>query len=544
MTPQPADPRGQILLIVAAGMVVLLAIGALAVDLGFSWMLRRQEQNAADPASLAAARWIQWDPVTGYSFQAANAKRAACEYAHLNGFFVSVDDCVNDTDPDGTDLNVEWPPVGSVDDYWHGDPGHVQVTISASHESFFGAVFGARSATVTTGAVAARQRGNTNSNSLVALRPEGCGSAQTHGNATVRVYPAPGYAGDGGYVQVNSDCGSTTSDDNCGTSSTGALELKGTSKLSAPKVNVHGGCKGVEPLCPSPPGACGAGGPLDEAARQLGDPLGGIGFPSWNTSIPGAKCGQTGAPTTSAGAEGCGPSAGRLPWQPSADSACPGMNTSWDCIELDPGIYYGGWNISNKTVVKLRPGIYVIAGGGISITSTGALDSVAAGGAPAPVLIYNTDDPVGSAGCPGSGGRRCQASIDLTADANLQLAGLLPDQPCPPVTTSGGCPFGGMVIWYDKEASQATNDHASCSGGSACVSISGGTTLSISGTIYAPRAHVVIEGNAGANCGSSPTQVAAVQIVSWTWDIGGTGDLCMPYDPAKFYKLVAQGLVH
>ena len=47
--------RGQILIVTAATLVVLLAIGALVVDLGMSWMLRRQEQNAADPAAIAAA---------------------------------------------------------------------------------------------------------------------------------------------------------------------------------------------------------------------------------------------------------------------------------------------------------------------------------------------------------------------------------------------------------------------------------------------------------------------------------------------------------
>ena len=55
MTPAP---RGQVLIIGAVAMVVLLGIAALVVDLGFSWMLRRQEQNAVDPASVAAARYL------------------------------------------------------------------------------------------------------------------------------------------------------------------------------------------------------------------------------------------------------------------------------------------------------------------------------------------------------------------------------------------------------------------------------------------------------------------------------------------------------
>ena len=53
------DSRGQVLLIVAFAMMALIAIGAIVVDLGLSWMLRRQEQNAADPASIAASRYIE-----------------------------------------------------------------------------------------------------------------------------------------------------------------------------------------------------------------------------------------------------------------------------------------------------------------------------------------------------------------------------------------------------------------------------------------------------------------------------------------------------
>jgi hypothetical protein len=71
----------------------------------------------------------------------------------------------------------------------------------------------------------------------------------------------------------------------------------------------------------------------------------------------------------------------------------------------------------------------------------------------------------------------------------------------------------------------------------------GGGTLDISGTIYAPRTHVDITGNVDTNCSATSKQIAAVQVIAWTWDIGGTGDLCMPYDPSKLYKLSQQGLV-
>ncbi len=40
------------------------------------------------------------------------------------------------------------------------------------------------------------------------------------------------------------------------------------------------------------------------------------------------------------------------------------------------------------------------------------------------------------------------------------------------------------------------------------------------------------------------TSVLAVQIISWTWDIGGNGDLYMPYDPSQLYQIMQRGLVH
>ena len=164
------------------------------------------------------------------------------------------------------------------------------------------------------------------------------------------------------------------------------------------------------------------------------------------------------------------------------------------------------------------------------------------------MLIYNTDNPIYRTSCPSAGAKACQAELDLTAQARLKIAGLLRDQPCPPVTPAvmadPGCPFGGMVIWYDGSGSQPAGGGGSCAG-AACVKISGGSELFISGTIYAPRAHVDIAGNAGTNCGTgTETQLAAVQVISWTWDLGGTGDLCMPYDPNTLYKLSLQGLVH
>jgi hypothetical protein len=519
--------RGQILLITAAAIVALMLIAALVFDIGFSVMLRRQEQNAADPGALAAARFID----DQMNFNSAQGWEAACFYARQNSFFKNASTnlngptgCVPANDVSGASLEVNYPPDYRAGQY-QGLPGYVQVVISREQETFFGKVIGRDFITVTTGAVAARQKGQANTHSLVALDPSSCSAGKTHGTANVKIYPGgvPPYVGPGGYVQVNSDCGAAVGDDVCGPGS-GALKVDGSSTFTAPKFNVHGSCQNKQPV-----------GILDEGAVQIGDPLSGLLPPPIDTSVNGAKCGAGGQATQASGPRAAGCGNNPMTWFSSPAANCPGMPAGYECVELQPGVYYGGWDLKpKKYFLKLSPGIYIIAGGGIKMTTDGISSVVNAAAGPAPVLIFNTDNP--AAICPGSTSG-CQGDMTLGgAQSTLKIVGLLPDQPCPPVTFTGGCPFGGMVIWDDADASQAP--------GAGNVTINGGSYLFISGTIYAPEANVTINGNSGTNCGSgSETQTAAVQIISWTWDVGGTGDLCMPYDPTKLYKLNQQGLV-
>ena len=534
--------RGQIIIIAAAAMIVLLGVAALVVDLGFSWMLHRQEQDAADPAALAAARFISDpDPVTGIqTFDSAQGYAAACDFAINNGIFdASNITCDSAADPNSSSLQVIWPPNASAGSK-AGDHGYVQVVISRRRENFFGVILGQRYATVTTQAIAARKKGSADTATIRVQDPSSCSAMKVHGSAYVHVYPAPGVTAPGGFVYVGSNCGTNTSDDHCD-NNTGALKIDGTTAaLWAPKTNVVGSCQSTSD---EPHGA------LDEAASPLGDPLAGLRFPPISTTGPGQTCGQLGVATTPTGstAKGCGAGGGPN-WNPSPAADCPGLPSGYQCVVLSPGVYYGGWTIGSKLRVTLQPGIYVIAGGGISIGATGSLDSLDGGTAPAPVLIYNTDNPAAS-GCPSSG-PGCQQDLDLTAGGALELRGLRPDAACPPVTTvtATGCPLGNMVIWYDAFGSQSAAHTGD-------VAIEGGTQLYIAGTIYAPAANVSITGSSATNTngdvcpgvdGTQPLPgktIAAVQIIAWTVDLGGTGDLCMPYDPSQLWKLNQQGLV-
>ena len=534
--PATRQERGQVLVITAAAMVVLLGVAALVIDLGFAWMLHRQEQNAADAAAIAAARHI--DDVTGATFNSAEGVPAACHYVQQNGLFGDDPGCAAALS--SGELDVNFPPNASAGSL-AGATGRVQVIVREQRPSFFGAILGqGGEATVSTQAVAARQRGENTTNSLHILDPSGCASLWINGNPYIHIYPAPGVTAPGGHVQVNSNCGHAATGNDACSNSDGALRIDGTNaNLFAGKVNVVGACRTTQSDEPH--------GVLDEAASVIGNPLEGLRFPAWDTSADGASCGAGGPVTraTGANAAGCGNNPMNWADTPCADDpATPDDESDIDCVSLQPGVYYGGWRITTNTRVNLQPGIYVIAGGGISIAGSGFLDSVDAAGTPAPVLIYNTDNPAAAAVCPINNDARCQQSLDLSTNETLQLTGLIRDDACPPATspTAPGCPYGGMVIWYDGAGSQS----AARTG---LVTISGGTELFVSGTIYAPYATVNLGGNSAANtnspeCPITATHVAAVQVISWRLELSGTGDLCMPYDPDGLFKRNEQGLVH
>lgn len=493
--------RGQALIIVAFSMVVLLGIGALVVDLGLSWMLRRHQQNAADPGAIAAARYIEDGDLEAM-------QDAACLYARQNGFFTTDnEDC--DTAINVTrDLEVLWPPSGPLAGRFAGEPEMVLVAIHGQHPSFFGAIFGKDRATVATGAVASKQTQSSNSNSLVALDPSSCGAGKVHGNGTIRIEPIDNpntpepdvYSG--GYVHVNSACAGGTFDDDCGSGS-GGFQHAGNAgaALIAPHMYVHGTCQESGGTVTTP---------VTEGAPQIGDPLASLVGPR-QESYPAGQCPR--------------PNGTYQAMTPSTD----GCNVNRNSVTLTPGVYWGGWKFSgNGTRVTLQPGIYIIAGGGISQAGSATIDTVADGsGNPARIMIFSTDntmdptcaDDIATARSGGSTylARCVQGSIKMSGQSSLKLWGL----------DSG--PWRGMLMWQDGDGSRPAEP----------IELTGNGALSLAGTIYAPNANVKITGN-----GNALGTRLAIQIISWTWNVGGNGTLLMPYDPNDLYRITQRGLVH
>jgi Flp pilus assembly protein TadG len=516
MTDHGASTRphqaGQVLVIFAGGLLLFLAIVALVIDLGMVFMLHRQEQNATDPGAVAAARYVP-AAMAGDPAARASMWTAACFYASQNGFTSARADngasCVTGQPADGSILTVNYPPSRNAGSY-AGDPGHVEVTITRPHNSFFAGVVGLRNFLVSTAAVAANDTGPAGSSSLVSLNDTMCSAAKLHGGAGggggLRIFPAAGVAANtGGYVQINSNCGiENGANDNCSDGPKGGLTIAGGTSVTSNTIYIQGGCNvngGSATI--NPPTT------FDERAAYVGDPLALVRPPSPGDLpqgvCPGATSGTALVPKT-----------------------CSLKNTQ----VLSPGTFYGGWKITgNGTSITLNPGIYILAGGGL--TQTGGFTVSAASGR---VLIFSTDAPTcGAAGAPPEA---CQDIIDFRGSTSLNLRGLDKGSGCMPYGLAT-CPYGGLLFWQDSKASGTAAEKS--------IGLEGSGSLYLEGTIYTAGGDVSITGNSVATgCTADShgdTNCAAVQVISDTWDVGGGGLLAMPYDPAKFYNLTERGLV-
>jgi Putative Flp pilus-assembly TadE/G-like len=516
--------RGQVLVLFVGGLVTLLLIGALVIDLGFAWMIQRHEQNATDPGALAAARYIH--PVGGGPADPAAMWQAACFYARQNGFFSSAVDnsstasgCVPANDASSSTLIVNYPPSQNAGQF-AGDPTKVEVVITQPHKTFLAQFAGQLVITVAASAVASYDTGDSGSSSLVALDPHGCKAGQISGGSSVIIEPVtPGT--NGGYIQINSDCtgGGSATDDACKNDGNGAFAVEGGAVAKAPHLYVRGSCteNGGSQFI-----GTGTNPTVTETALFVGDPLSGLRPPP--VSAAGAYCNYNADGTPAAGATQTGPTG-------NGAKGCTykGNGTTYD---LFPGTYYGGWTIQQKPLVKLHPGIYVIAGGGITMNAqTGSLFESVSGPSGTPddarVLIYSTRNP--TSGC---GANYCvQGDITFSANSALDLKGLN-SSPCPPISSTG-CPYAGLLLWQDAAGAKDIN-------------ISAGSSLSIAGTIYDPTGLVNLDGSSstsGCTTGAATQNCASVQIIAWEFNIDGGAGLVMPYDPNDLYHLQQKGLV-
>jgi hypothetical protein len=109
--------RGQIMLLTALGLVVIVAMIALAIDVGYMWHVKRRMQTAADAAAIGGAAMIRGGSTA--------IEAAAREDASLNGFTDS---------QNGVTVTVNNPPQSGPES---GNSNYVETIISQPQNTFF-----------------------------------------------------------------------------------------------------------------------------------------------------------------------------------------------------------------------------------------------------------------------------------------------------------------------------------------------------------------------------------------------------------------------
>jgi hypothetical protein len=493
--PRRDAESGQVIILFAGALLVILLIAAITFDVGQNLLDRRTEQNVSDASALAGARYL---PGAAYTYHGPCstapsgylAVKAACDLAVESGYQDGVA---------STSVRVDLPPIAPSP--FANLRTHIQVSIGRERPSFFAGVVGAVTQRTAAMAVATNASDIALPYSLLALDPHGCATNKITGSPGSQVVTD-------GTVHVDSDCGSE------------ALLLSGNGVLTAPQCDVvgtiHTTNSATNNCTTAPTGVLASGDPLkmlpEPSKPGLAAAVLPVGLPAGE--VPAACPGGT-SPATEDAPAAC-----------SFNSGGPN-GTNGKTYRLSPGYYPGGIRTSNATLL-LSPGIYWIGGGGLQVQSDGRIISRAIGddGATSTpsggVLIYNTADPLATivSGCVSTPtGAGCYQPITLNGNTGAALS-LLPMQ-------SGD--YQGMVIFIDRTLA---------AGGGFDIDLNGaGSTLILEGTVYAATGTVKLNGS------DSTSQVEA-QLICWSFQVNGSGPgLTINYSPDNLFHVRGTGLV-
>lgn len=504
-----ANERGQVIVLFALSLVVLVGLVAVILDGGRVYTERRRAQNAADAAATAGAAVLDKSNIPG-TLAAIGA--AACQAAANNGFGSGSYTSTGGTcGPQGSAVKIHVPGSGDaagqlsgVLDQFEAD-GYVQVAVTSDFQPFVAGIFGYKTFGASALAVAVNIPGSGIGYTLLVLDPVDCGAFQINGTTTA-------LAVNGG-VQVNSDAfhtkGSTTlcSSQNAATVAGGAS----LTTTNGPNNVVGNGDPTVNPAWTA-------------GADYVPDPLGNVHVPDplteparW-TWIPGQPGSQYGPQT----------------WTNSKKNPFPDATTG---KSLPPGVIYGGITVGTGDDLILQGGTYIMAGGGFNVSG----GTVSAKG---PVTIIYTTDPwcnsSNSGSCTTSG---LKLNGDLPSGTGQSTGGSggtwglapgtgtgplqAPGEGCTSYSPPTGCttapntddPYlNGILMYVDRNVPQ-------------CIG-SGNTILDVGGNgsfyfdtgsiIYAPCSTVKLYGN-GPNQGGAVVSYQVRVSGTKTLNLGGPG---------------------
>jgi hypothetical protein len=473
--------RGQILVLFVLGLIVLLAVAALLVDGANALVTRRRLQNAGDAAALAGANMIHATGSAHVCSTASSSPPGAPRADIVNAVMAS--------------LAVNWPQLTAANVTITCAPEAiyanqaVRVDLSVEATNFFGAAIGYGGAGVATTSTGLNGQITGSSYSVVLLDPshvdvgwpharEGCPSFLISGGPTINF---------GGSVYVDSGCAEGDG---------GALATNGNSATvtfsTGRAIYVAGGYE-QGPLTITPAPITGVD-PIEDPLYDLET----INYASMTVR-----------------------SSSRLVLN----------NTT---MVLQPGVYRGGIQLKNSSIALLRPGIYVMDGGGIDVGAQASFCSITAASTATScttwttecpdttcgVLIYNTGTASGSGAMGqltvGAGSTLKLRAYDERANGNV------------------GFEYRNLLLW------QAASPTPSSSYAQPEIHLSGGGNVEISGTVYAPSAKVLMGGGSGGSGGSLNL---TLQFIAWDLEMSGNSAFNYIYSDAEFARPKDYGLV-
>ncbi len=200
---------------------------------------------------------------------------------------------------------------------------------------------------------------------------------------------------------------------------------------------------------------------------------------------------------------------------------------------LSPGTYVGGIQLKNKSVAVLLPGIYYLDGGGLDVGAQASVFSVAPGVSTSSVATWPTDCPPTTCGVLlyNTGTSSTLSPITVGAGATVELR--------PYLGVTSPDPLQGLLIWqYKGDATTGTLPSPTYQ--QPAVTLNGGGTVNLSGTVYAPSAQVFMTGGSGGSGGGVDL---TLQFIAWDLQIQGNSSFHFYYNSDTFAKPFDYGLV-
>ena len=463
------DSRGQVLPIVAVAFTVMLAFLAVLFDGANGMSMRREMQNAGDAAALAGANLIHSGSPRGCAATPGGPPRATIANA------VRLSLAANLTWFDASTAEISCP-----DGY---ENQAVSVGLRTVAPRFFGGLVGS-DLSVATHSAAVNRLKTVSRYSVVQLDPgnqswpngrRGCPSVLLSGGPTVTLQAT---------MHINSACTAA----NGGGLSTNGSAATLTMQNGAPIRIVGGYAAGALTISPAP----------ITGVAAVPDPL---------ANLP---------PVPTAGV-------------PVRESSRLVLNN--ETRVLEPGIYRGGIELRNSSVALLRPGIFVIQGGGLSVGAQAKVLSVAAS-VSTPSASWASDCPTNACGVLiyNTSGSTAMGQLSVAAGSTLRLRAYDPD-----VFSDGIPDYENVLLWQDANP-VPTNSYAQPT-----VQLSGGGNVDIRGTVYAPSAKVEMAGNSGGSGGDSVN--LTLQFISWDLEFRGNVAFTFYFNDDEFARPIDYGLV-